>query len=101
VITTSISPGMGVSWADGRFSLNNQSQKFRLEAQTYTGSNALNDLAGQQLTIEGLVYNLKNVSDFVGTSTRVKPEVVRAMGALAAPPCSRMIKALSCGSHEE
>jgi hypothetical protein len=78
-MTTSISPGMGVSWADGRFSFNNQDYTFRLEAQSYTESDLLNSLAGQQITIEGLVYNLKNVSDFVGTYTRVKPEVVRAM----------------------
>jgi hypothetical protein len=86
VMTTSISPGMGVSWADGRFSFNNQDHKFRLEAQTYTESNVLNSLAGQQLTIEGLVYNLKNVSDFAGTYTRVKPEVVRAMGGTGRHP---------------
>jgi hypothetical protein len=68
-MTTSISPSMGLSWADGRFSFNNQNYKFRLEAQTYTESNMLNNLAGQQLTIEGLVYTLKNVSDFAGTYT--------------------------------
>jgi len=45
VMTTSISPGMGVSWADGRFSFNNQDYKFRLEAQTYTESDLLNNLA--------------------------------------------------------
>jgi hypothetical protein len=76
VMTTSIAPNMGVSWADGRFSFNNQDYKFRLEARTYTESDVLNSLARQQITIEGLVYNLKNVSDFAGTYTRVKPEVV-------------------------
>jgi hypothetical protein len=33
VMTTSISPDMGVSWADGRFSFNFQDYKFRVEAQ--------------------------------------------------------------------
>jgi hypothetical protein len=76
VMTTSIAPNMGVSWAEGRFSFNNQDYKFSLEARTYTESDVLNSLARQQITIEGLVYNLKNVSDFAGTYTRVKPEVV-------------------------
>jgi hypothetical protein len=43
-MTTSISSSMGISCADGRFSLNNQEHKFRLEAQTYTESNVLNSL---------------------------------------------------------
>jgi hypothetical protein len=76
VMTTSIAPNMGVSWAEGRFSFNNQDYKFSLEARTYTESDVLNSLARQQITNEGLVYNLKNVSDFAGTYTRVKPEVV-------------------------
>jgi hypothetical protein len=33
-----------------------------------------------------LVYNLKNVSDFAGTYTRVKPEVVSAMGGTGRDP---------------
>jgi len=86
VMTTSISPSMGVTWADGRFSFNNQDYKFRLEAQTFTESDVLNSLAGQQLTIEGLVYTLKNVPDFAGTYTRVTPEVVRAMGGSGRDP---------------
>jgi hypothetical protein len=86
VMTTSISPGMGISWADGRFSFKNQDYKFRLEAQTITESDVLNSLAGQQIAIEGLVYNLKDVSDFAGTYTRVKPEVVKAMGGSSRDP---------------
>jgi hypothetical protein len=85
-MTTSIAPGMGVSWGGGRCSLKYQDYKFTLEAQTYTESDVLNSLAGQQITIEGLVYNLKNVSDFAGTYTRVKPEVVRAMGGTGRDP---------------
>src|SRR5919109_1786745 len=62
VVTTSISPNMGVSWADGRFSYNNQDYKFRVEAETMADSESLNYLAGQQIQYEGAVYNLKNVS---------------------------------------
>jgi hypothetical protein len=80
LMTTSISPGMGASWADGRFSFNNQDYKFQLEARTITESDVLNSLAGQQIALEGLVYNLKNPGDFAGTYTLVKPEVVKAMG---------------------
>jgi hypothetical protein len=80
VETTSIAPDRGVTWADGRLSYNNQDYKFRVEAMTSTESDVLRDLAGQQVIVEGLVYNLKNVGDFAGTYTRVKPEVVRAMG---------------------
>jgi hypothetical protein len=85
-MTTSIAPNMGVSWADGRFNFNNQDHKFRVEARTDTESDVLNSLAGQQITIEGLVYNLKNVSDFAGTYTRVKPEVVKAIGGSGRDP---------------
>jgi hypothetical protein len=80
VMTTSIAPDRGVSWADGRFSYSDQVYKFRVEAQTMTESRVLDQLAGQQVSYEGLVYNLKNPGDFAGTYTRVKPEVVRAMG---------------------
>jgi|Tabmets5t2r1_1033131.scaffolds.fasta_scaffold57565_1 hypothetical protein len=80
VMTTSIAPDRGVSWADGRFSYSDQVYKFRVEAQTMTESRVLDQLAGQQVSYEGLVYNLKNPADFAGTYTRVKPEVVRAMG---------------------
>jgi hypothetical protein len=78
--TTSIAPERGVSWADGQLSYNNQDYKFRVEAHTETESDVLRGLAGQQVIIEGLVNNLKNVGDFAGTYTRVKPEAVRAMG---------------------
>jgi hypothetical protein len=80
VMTTSIAPDRGVSWADGRFSYSDQVYKFRVEAQTMAESRVLDQLAGQQVSYEGLVYNLKNPADFAGTYTRVKPEVVRAMG---------------------
>jgi hypothetical protein len=80
VMTTSIAPERGVSWADGRLSYSNQDYKFRVEAMTSTESDVLRDFAGQQVVVEGMVYNLKNVGDFAGTYTRVKPEVVKAMG---------------------
>jgi hypothetical protein len=85
-MTTSIACNMGVSWADGRFNFNNQDCEFRAETRTDTESDVLNSLAVQQITIEGLVYNLKNVSDFAGTYTRVKPEVVKAMGGSGRDP---------------
>jgi len=86
LMTTSIAPNMGVTWADGRFSFNNQDYKFRTEAQTEADQNVLTTLAGQQVVVEGQVYNLKNVSDFAGTYTRVKPEVVKAMGGTGRDP---------------
>jgi hypothetical protein len=86
LITTSISPNMGISWADGQFSYNNQDYKFRLEAKTYTEDRVLTQMAGQQIAFEGMVYNLKNVGDFAGTYTHLKPEVVKAMGGTGRNP---------------
>jgi len=86
LMTTSIAPNMGVTWADGRFSFNNQDYKFKTEAQTEADQNVLTTLAGQQVVVEGQVYNLKNASDFAGTYTRVKPEVVKAMGGTGRDP---------------
>jgi hypothetical protein len=86
VITTSIAPNMGVSWADGELSFNMQTYKFRVEAKTYTESEVLTNLAGQQIAIEGNIYNLKNVGDFAGTFTHIKPEAVKAMGGTGRNP---------------
>jgi hypothetical protein len=86
MITTSIAPNMGVTWGDGRFSFLNQDYRFTVEAPTMTDSDVLGRLAGQQVVVEGMVYNLKGVSDFAGTYTRVKPEVVRAMGGTGRNP---------------
>ena len=86
MITTSIAPNMGVTWADGQLSYNNQDYKFRVEAKTYTESQVLTNLAGQQIVIEGMVYNLKNVGDFAGTYTHIKPEAVKAMGGTGRNP---------------
>jgi hypothetical protein len=63
-MTTSIAPNMGVSWADGRFNYKGQTYKFRVEAETMGESDALTQLAGEQIASEGLAYNLKNPSDF-------------------------------------
>ena len=73
-------------YRDGRFSFNNQEYKFRTEAQTEADQNVLTTLAGQQVVVEGQVYNLKNASDFAGIYTRVKPEVVKAMGGTGRDP---------------
>jgi hypothetical protein len=86
MITTSISPNMGVTWADGQLSYNNQDYKFRVEAKTYTESQVLTNLAGQQIVFEGNVYNLKNVGDFAGTYIHIKPEAVKAMGGTGRNP---------------
>lgn len=86
MITTSIAPNMGVTWADGELSFNNQVYKFKVEAKTYTESDVLRGLAGQQITFEGMVYNLKNVGDFAGTFVHIKPEAVKAMGGTGRNP---------------
>lgn len=86
MITTSIAPSRGVSWADGELSYNNQDYKFRVEAKTYTEADVLERLAGQQITFEGMVYNLKNVGDFAGTYTHITPEAVKAMGGTGRNP---------------
>ena len=86
VMTTSIAPERGISWADGRLSFNNQDYKFRVEAKTYTESQVLTNLAGQQIAFEGDVYNLKSVGDFAGTYTHLKPEIVKALGGTGRNP---------------
>jgi hypothetical protein len=86
MITTSIAPNVGVTWADGELSFKNQDYKFLVEAKTYTEAEVLTQLAGQQIRIEGNVYNLKNVADFAGTYTHIKPEAVKAMGGTGRNP---------------
>jgi hypothetical protein len=84
--TTSISTGTGASFGDGRLSFNMQDYKFRVEANTFTESRVLTQLAGQQMIYEGNVYNLKNVGDFAGTYTHLKPEIVKALGGTGRNP---------------
>jgi hypothetical protein len=85
-MTTSIAPNMGVTWADGRLSYNNQDYKFRVEAKTRTEDRVLDQMAGQQVAFEGNAYNLKNVADFAGTYNHIKPEAVKAMGGTGRKP---------------
>jgi hypothetical protein len=85
-MTTSIAPNIGITWADGRLSYNNQDYKFRVEAKTRTEDRVLNQMAGQQIAFEGNVYNLKNVADFAGTYNHIKPEAVKAMGGTGRKP---------------
>jgi hypothetical protein len=77
--TTSIAPDMGVSWADGQLSFKFQNYSFGVEGRTLADDTTLSSLGGEQVTLQGMVYNLKNVSDFSGTYTRVKPEDMKAM----------------------
>jgi hypothetical protein len=86
VITTSIAPSRGITWADGRFNYNNQTYKFTLEAKTYTEDRIMTQMGGQQIAFEGNVYNLKNVGDFAGTYTHLKPETVKALGGTGKNP---------------
>ena len=86
MMTTSIAQNVGVTWADGQLSFNLQDYKFRVEAKTYTEAQVLTQLAGQQIAFEGMVYNLKNVGDFAGTYTHIKPEAVKAMGGTGRNP---------------
>jgi hypothetical protein len=78
--TTSISPGMGLSWGDGRLGDNYIDYKFTVEALTLNEWNDRFAISGQQVTIYGNVYQLKNVADFAGTYTGATPAVTSAVG---------------------
>jgi hypothetical protein len=80
VTTTSISPGMGLSWADGRLADNYLDYKFRVEALTLNEWNDRYARSGQQVTLYGNVYNLKDVPDFAGTYTLATPAVTASVG---------------------
>src|SRR5215510_7753510 len=56
VTTTSIAQNVGVSWADGRFSFNNQDYKFRVEARTDIEADVMGQLMGKQISYEGNLY---------------------------------------------
>src|SRR5262245_16798360 len=86
IVTTSIAPNVGTTFADGRFSFNNQDYKFTLEVKTWSQTQSYAQYGGQQIGVEGSVYNLKNVGDFAGTYTHIKPEVVKAMGGTGKNP---------------
>jgi hypothetical protein len=78
--TTSISPGMGLSWADGRLGDNYIDYKFTVEALTLNEWNDRFAVSGQQVTLYGNVYKLMHVPDFAGTYTGATPEVTSAVG---------------------
>jgi len=80
VRTTTIDMDLGVSWEDGQLSFNSQNYTFVLQSETDTSSGMLTDLTGEHINVDGLVYHLKNLSDFAGTYTRVAPEAARAAG---------------------
>ena len=78
--TTSISQGMGLSWGDGRLADNYMDYKFQVKALTLNEWNDQFALSGQQVTLYGNVYNLKDVPDFAGTYTVATPEVTASVG---------------------
>ena len=80
ITTTSISPGMGLSWADGRLGDNYIDYKFQVQALTLNVDNDRFALSGQQVTIYGNVYHLQHVPDFAGTYKVATPEVTSAVG---------------------
>jgi hypothetical protein len=80
VTTTSISPGMGLSWADGRLADDYLDYKFRVEALTLNEWNDRYAESGQQVTLYGDVYHLKDVPDFAGTYRAATPAVTASVG---------------------
>jgi hypothetical protein len=78
--TTSISPGMGMSWGDGRLSDNYLDYRFSVEAMTLNEWNDRFARSGQQVTIYGNVYQMKDVPDFAGLYKVATPEVTSAFG---------------------
>ena len=80
ITTTSISPGLGLSFADGRLGDNYIDYKFQVKAMTLNEWNDRLAMSGQQVTFYGNVYHLQHVPDFAGTYTDATPEVTRAVG---------------------
>jgi hypothetical protein len=80
VTTTSISPGMGLSWGDGRLADNYLDYKFRVEALTLNEWNDRYAESGQQVTLYGDVYHLRDVPDFAGTYRAATPAVTASVG---------------------
>jgi hypothetical protein len=78
--TTSISPDMGLTWGDGQLSFNDLDYKFSVEALTLNEWDNSLARSGQQVTLYGNVYKLKNVADFPGTYKEATPEVTSAVG---------------------
>jgi hypothetical protein len=80
ITTTSISPGMGLSFADGRLGDNYIDYKFQVRAMTLNIDNDRFALSGQQVTFYGNVYHLQHVPDFAGTYKAATAEVTSAVG---------------------
>jgi hypothetical protein len=80
ITTTSISQGMGLSWADGRLGDNYIDYKFRVEALTLNEWNNRYAVSGQQVTLYGNVYHLQQIPDFAGTYTGASPAVTSSVG---------------------
>jgi hypothetical protein len=74
------SPGMGLSWGNGRLGDNYIDYKFRVEALTLNEWNDRFAVSGQQVTLYGNVYHLVHVPDFAGTYTEATPAVTSAVG---------------------
>jgi hypothetical protein len=80
ITTTSISQGMGLSWADGRLGDNYIDYKFRVEALTLNEWNNRFAVSGQQVTLYGNVYHLQHIPDFAGTYRGATPAVTSSVG---------------------
>jgi hypothetical protein len=80
ITTTSISPGLGLSFADGRLGDNYIDYKFQVRAMTLNEWNDRLAMSGQQVTFYGNVYHLQHVPDFAGTYTDATPAVTKAVG---------------------
>jgi hypothetical protein len=79
VRTTTIDADLGVNWEEAALRFNGQVYPFVLQAQTNTASDVLTSRIGEHINVNGLVYRLKQISDFAGTYTRLTPERARAI----------------------
>jgi hypothetical protein len=73
MVSTSIAPDVGISWGDGQLRFHDKDYAFRVDGLTFADETILTHFAGDQVSAEGPVYNLKNMADFNGTYQRVKP----------------------------
>jgi hypothetical protein len=73
ITTTAISPGMGLSFADGRLGDNYIDYKFQVQAMTLNVDSNWFAQSGQQVTFYGNVYHLPDVSAFAGTYKSLTP----------------------------
>jgi hypothetical protein len=80
ITTTSMSPGMGLSFADGRLGDNYIDYKFQVQAMTLNVDSNWYTQTGQQVTLYGNVYHLQHIPNFAGTYKVATPEVTSAVG---------------------